>query len=101
VRGGTERSGVESHKRAGPICPPRWAKRRFASAEGGHGFARGLGSPYGAHARPCFVYGFLVGMMYDSWHAAIAAQGLLIGCEWVGYRIEEWLQCRGLGKEEE
>jgi hypothetical protein len=24
-----------------------------------------------------------------------------IGCEWVGYRIEEWLQCRGLGKEEE
>jgi hypothetical protein len=40
-------------------------------------------------------------MMYDSWHAAITAQGLLIGCEWIGYRIEEWLQCRGLGKEEE
>jgi hypothetical protein len=24
-----------------------------------------------------------------------------IGREWVGYRIKEWLQCRGLGKEEE
>jgi hypothetical protein len=35
---------VGSRKRAGPTCPFRWAKSRFASADGGHGFARGLGS---------------------------------------------------------
>jgi hypothetical protein len=123
---GTYRSCVRSHKRTGPICPLRWAKVgsrlrkvgiasreglgpirsgaggrdrcwRLPSFQGRSGF---LFASLHSNARPCFVYGFLVGMMY-SWHAAITAQGLLIGCEWVGYRIEEWLQCRGLGKEEE
>jgi hypothetical protein len=38
--------------------------------------------------------GWIAGMVFGTWTAVIAAQLLLYGCAWVGYRIEGHLHLR-------
>jgi hypothetical protein len=40
------------------------------------------------------ICGFLVGLLYGDWRAAVVAQALLMAFEGTGYAIEGWLRRR-------